>query len=270
VIGVKEHPVGLLSAARRRISPMRGVMTARDYRQAKQAPPLQPGLTHVLGEPTEYSDGAGLLHSVREIFFEDVYKFDAKTDRPHIIDAGANIGLSVRYFKRLYKNATIVAYEPDPSIFKMLAHNVGAMEGVELRQTAAWTEETTLTFYTEGSLAGSTEIDFLGLQKPVSVQAESLKKELQKRPVDFLKIDIEGAENEVLFDIRDELEGVDHLFFEYHSTPGKAQKLGAMLDLVADKGFRYAINGAHGPRLPFVERVDHGFDLQLNVFCFRR
>ena len=42
-----------------------------------------------------------------------------------------------------------------------------------------------------------------------------------------------------------------------------------MLDLVRRAGFRYVINGAHGPRLPFVERVPHGFDLQLNVSCFR-
>jgi FkbM family methyltransferase len=248
---------------------MRGVMTTGDYWRTKRAQPLKPGVTRIQGEPIEYSDNAGLLHSVREIFLDDIYKFNAKTDRPHIIDAGANIGLSVRYFKRLFKAATIIAYEPDPAIFTMLARNVGAMEGVELRQAAAWTEETTLTFYTEGSLAGSTEVDFLGLQKPVSVRAESLKAELQKRPVDFLKIDIEGAENEVLFDIKDELDGVDHLFFEYHSMPSRAQKLGAMLDLVADKGFRYSINGTHGARLPFVERAEHSFDLQLNVFCFR-
>jgi FkbM family methyltransferase len=268
--GVQETSVSLFSIARRKFSPLHGVMTARDYHQTRRAPALQPGQTRVMGQPTDYSDGVGLLHSVREIFVDDVYRFKARTDRPHIIDAGANIGLSVRYFKGLYPDATIVAYEPDPAIFQILTRNVAAMPGVELRQAAAWTEETTLTFYTEGSLAGSTEIDFLGLQKPVAVQAESLKTELQKRPVDFLKIDIEGAENEVLFDIKDELDDVDHLFFEYHSTPDKAQRLGAMLDLVADKGFRYAINGPHGPRLPFVERVDHGFDLQLNVFCFRR
>jgi len=33
--------------------------------------------------------------------------------------------------------------------------------------------------------------------------------------------------------------------------------------------FRYSINGAHGARLLFVEKVSFGFDLQLNVFCSR-
>lgn len=206
---------------------------------------------------------------MQDIFSDKVYRFRAKTEHPHIIDAGANIGLSVLYFKTIYPRSTIVAFEPDPDIFGMLRYNVGDLEGVDVRQEAAWIEDTTLTFYTEGSLAGSSEIDFLGQGKKVEVEATRLKDEIRKRPVDFLKIDIEGAENNVLFDIEGELDQVNHLFFEYHSVPDKAQRLGDMLNLVQRAGFRYIINGAHGPRLPFVEEVSHGFDLQLNVSCFR-
>ncbi|WP_174284530.1 FkbM family methyltransferase [Sphingomonas bacterium] len=209
------------------------------------------------------------MHSVIEIFKDEVYQFKADNAAPHIIDAGANIGLSVLFFKELYPEATIVAYEPDREIFQLLCENVGHLPGVELHEAAAWTEDTTLTFFKEGSLAGSTEMDFLSKGSTVLVRAERLKDAILKRPVDFLKIDIEGAENAVLFDIVDCLDHVRHLFFEYHSTPGKPQLLGQLLELVAAKGFRYAINGAHGPALPFVDKVPHGFDLQLNIFCFR-
>lgn len=261
--------MSLLSAARRRYLPLQGLMAARDYRRVLAAPPMRVGETRLLDEPVRYSDNHGLLHSVREIFQDEVYRFEAKTDAPHIVDAGANIGLSVRYFKRLYPRATVVAYEPDPAIFALLRENVGGLAGVELHQAAAWIEDTTLTFYSEGSLAGSTETDFLGKAQKSEVRAERLRDRLRERRCDFLKIDIEGAENEVLFDIAPELDGVDHLFFEYHSTPGKPQRLAELLALVADKGFRYIINGAHAPRLPFVERIERGFDLQLNVSCFR-
>src|SRR5688572_17057445 len=50
------------------------------------------------------------LHSVDEIFVEEVYKFKAESDHPVILDCGANIGLSLVYFKKLYPNAHIIAF----------------------------------------------------------------------------------------------------------------------------------------------------------------
>ena len=254
---------------RRMVPVFDGVMSLGDYIKVRSRPAMKPGVVNVAGIPTVYSDKTGLLHSVREIFLEEVYKFESKSNSPRIIDAGSNIGLSIRYFKSLYPEATIVGYEPDEIIFKMLAENVGKMRGVVIHQAAAWVENTNLVFYKEGSLAGSSEVDFSGTGNSVEVIAVSLKDEIDKAPVDFLKIDIEGAENSVLFDIESSLDNVENLFFEYHSSPDKPQILGDMLGMVSAKGFRYTINGAHGARLPFVEKVTRGFDLQLNVFCYR-
>lgn len=259
----------LLDKVQRLASPYPSGLTWPDYLKTRASKPFQPGQTRFLGRPIRYSDKTGFLHSVRELYADETYRFNATTLKPHIIDAGANIGLSTIYFKMLYPDSTIIAFEPDARIFAMLKHNVGMIEGVEVREEAAWTEATTLNFYTEGSLAGSSEIDFLGKGEKIEVAAIRLKDEIRKRPVDFLKIDIEGAENSVLFDIESELAQVENLFFEYHSVPDKTQRLGEMLDLVRRAGFRYIINGAHGPRLPFVDTVTRGFDLQLNVSCFR-
>ncbi len=259
----------LVDRLKSRVAPFSGLIPFNEYRKVKNAAPFTAGSITLFGDQIHFSDNIGLLHSVREIFGDEVYKFRAKSDAPHIIDAGANIGLSVIYFRRLYPRATVVAYEPDREIFGMLRKNVGGYPGVELHEAAAWTHDTELTFFSEGSLAGSVTTDFLNKGVSTTVRAESLKKQIRKRPVDFLKIDIEGAENTVLFDIEDELAQVDTLFFEYHSSPDDAQRLGDMLNLVGKAGFRYIINGTHGPRLPFIETVKQGFDLQLNVSCFR-
>lgn len=260
--------MSIVERVRRRVSPLHQVITYPDWRRVKGLAAAAPGTAAVAGHPVAFSAREGFVHSVREIFLDDVYKFRAKTATPYIVDAGANIGLSVLYFKRLYPQATVVAYEPDVAIFALLERNLGGMPGVELHRAAAWVEDTELTFYSEGSLAGSSEMDFAGQGVAVTVKAERLRDALD-RPVDFLKIDIEGAENKVLFDIEPQLGNVDHLFFEYHSVPGQPQLLGELLDLVKRAGYRYIINGPHGPRLPFVERVPYGFDLQLNVSCFR-
>lgn len=260
---------GLIEREWRRRHPFPQVLTWADYRAVLATPPFQHGTTRLFGQPVRFSNQEGLLHSIRELFCDEVYRFRAVREDPRIIDAGANIGLSVIYFKRLYPLARIVAYEPDKALFELLRYNVGAYSDVDLHEAAAWTSDGTLTFYSEGSLAGSTEIDFANFGKATVVRSERLLDQLAGEPVDFLKIDIEGAENSVLFDVADELSNVQHLFFEYHSVPGKDQQLGDLLNLVRSAGFRYSINGAHGARLPFVETLPHGFDLQLNVFCFR-
>lgn len=266
---VLQRALRLGEKARRRVSPFREAMRARDYRGVLRAPPLQTSSTRLFGRPLAYSDKNGLLHSIREVFYDEVYKFETAKRSPHIIDAGANIGLSVLYFKRLYPGCSIVAYEPDAAIFALLQQNVGALDGVELHRAAAWVEDGELAFYSEGSLAGSSEVDVLGAGRKSVVRSESLRRKIEERPVDFLKIDIEGAENSVLFDIEPALGKVERLFFEYHSLPGTDQRLGDLLNVVSRAGFRYTINGAHGSPYPFVETLTRGFDLQLNVSCVR-
>jgi len=89
----------------------------------------------------------------KEIFDQQIYKFKAATDKPYIIDCGANIGLSIIYFKQLYPNAKIIGFEPDDKVFKALKRNIEAFNfcDVELIKKACWNEETTLKFYSEGA-----------------------------------------------------------------------------------------------------------------------
>ena len=260
-----------IQAVCRRVSPYQQIMNAVDYWRVKRYPSFKHGIGKIYGQPVQFSDKVGFLYSVNEIFLQEVYKFCTDQIDPLIIDAGANIGLSLIYFKMLYPQAKIIAYEPDNSIFKLLESNVAnfALSSVELHNSAAWVANTNVTFFSEGSLAGSTEVDFLGRGKACDVRAERLKDVLSKGRVAFLKLDIEGGENKVLFDIGECLGNVDNLFFEYHSQPNTEQLLGTMLDLVKAAGFRYVINGTHAPNHPFVDRVTRGFDLQLNVSCFR-
>lgn len=253
-------------------NPVKGVLRDAAFAQVRTLKRFTDGQTQLFGHPFRFPDNRGFLHSLEEIFTEEVYKFRAATPAPLIIDAGANIGLSVAYFKRLYPGATIIAFEPDPSIFQILHQNINALglQQVEARNAAAWIADTELEFFSEGSLAGSTETAFIDGARKYTVKAERLKNYLAGKPVDFLKIDIEGAENTVVPDLEPELNNVQHLFLEYHSLPGKEQMLGELLNVVKRAGFRYTIKSAAAPaRYPFTDRIRTGFDLQLNIFCYR-
>ena len=51
----------------------------------------------------------------------------------YVIDCGANIGMSITYFKRLYPKSKIIGFEPDPKIFETLKKNIRVVDGIEIR-----------------------------------------------------------------------------------------------------------------------------------------
>ena len=64
-----------------------------------------------------------------------------------VIDCGANIGLSTLYFLTRFPNAHLIALEPDPDNFKLLARNTAAFsDRVTLLQAAVWNKNTRLVF----------------------------------------------------------------------------------------------------------------------------
>jgi hypothetical protein len=60
----------------------------------------------------------------REIFVHGVYSVPKSTTPKRIVDCGANIGMAVLYYKWLWPEVNIDAYEPDPDTFKVLKTNV--------------------------------------------------------------------------------------------------------------------------------------------------
>ncbi len=204
-----------------------------------------------------------------DIFLKEVYRFESNDETPHIIDGGANIGLSVIYFKRLYPKARIVAFEPDPKLFKMLRDNLKSFgyEDVALMCKALWSSETTLQFFAEGADAG--RISRSDDQCSLAVPALRLR-EFLNVPVAFLKLDIEGAETEVLRDCADLLGNVERVFVEYHSFAKEKQELSSLVSVLANAGFRLHIHPSLVSQRPFVSRkVCHNMDSQLNIFAFR-
>jgi FkbM family methyltransferase len=224
------------------------------------------------GRPMQVADADSFLGAYKEIFFDRVYAFPSATPRPLIIDGGANIGLATLFFKRIYPQSRVIAFEADPSIFELLKQNIGSfhLPNVQLVNAALWNSDTSLSFISErgasGHIATSTDTG-----DSVPVAAVRLKSSLSLyEKVDFLKLDIEGAEYEVLYDCREELGNVQNLFVEYHSPASSEQRLSRILEILSDAGFRYQIHEAFTLPHPFLDRRLAGqMDLQLNISAFR-
>lgn len=217
-------------------------------------------------------DAKSFLFSQKEIFEQEVYKFNTDSPRPYILDCGANVGLSVIYFKHRFPNANIVAFEPDEQVYHILKENIDAFdfENVELIKKGLWNEETTLSFISEGSDAGHLA-NLSKVEENVTTITTTRLRNYLNRKVDFLKIDIEGAETKVLVDSSDLLSNVDKLFVEYHSYVEQAQELDVLLEVLKDAGFRYQVDSP-GFRAgePFVSPQHKlGMDIQLNIYAQR-
>jgi FkbM family methyltransferase len=224
-----------------------------------------------LGKQLMIVDIASFRFMEQEIFCKQIYKFTCKNPQPFIIDAGANIGLSVIYFKQLYPDCEILAFEPDKNVFDALRLNVQSfgLNNVELIPKALWDELTTLQFYAEGADGGRIAVH--GESAQLDVVPTIRLRQFLNRKVDFLKIDIEGAEIRVLEDCKDLLNNVERIFLEYHSFKGEEQSLHRILDILQGAGFRYNIKhtGVFSNH-PFEEINSYmGMDLQLNIFAYR-
>ena len=109
-----------------------------------------------------------------------------------------------------------------------------------------------------------------GEERRQSAFSATRLKDYLSEPIDFLKLDIEGAEREVLLDCAGSLTNVDHLFVEYHGYPGEQQGLADILRVIQAAGFRYHIKDAYLVEHPFVEaRRDGHMPLQLNIFAHK-
>lgn len=225
-----------------------------------------------LGKTLHIVDGPTFYCGYNEIFEKRIYEFKTEKKEPVIIDCGANIGLSVLFFKTLYPTSKIKAYEADSTIFQTLKQNVETFNlvDVQLFNKAVWIEDGIVDFSKEGAYSGRIS---KGDEKGPKIRTQTVDLSLilkEEREIEFLKLDIEGAEYAVLLKCGALLNNVKHLFIEYHSHFSEEQKLDEILALLRKKGFRYQIQEAYVNNKPFVEKeLMLGMDLQLNIFAYK-
>lgn len=218
-----------------------------------------------------YPDQQSFAWTYKELFEKQVYFFKTKKKDPYIIDCGANIGVSIIYFKHLFPNSKILAFEPDPFLFDYLEKNIkmNNLKSVDLIKKAVWNQESIIEFFQEKSDSGRIDLnnsfDIINSNK-IKVESTLLSQYIQER-VDFLKIDIEGAEYPVLLEIKNKLSLIDRLFIESHSFKGDKQDLHKILKLLYNKNFRYYLTeGAVTTDNPFLKVKSYlNMDMQTNI-----
>lgn len=157
-----------------------------------------------------------------EIFIEQPHVIALTASPRFIIDGGANIGISAVDFALRYPNSRIVAVEPEAQNFQMLLKNVEQFPNIFPVNAALWGSSTELTLSDPGGGAWAfrTSASTSRLQKIIqsvpSTTVDLIMAAYQVDSVDILKLDIEGAEAEVLKHSSNWIGGVGVLIVELH------------------------------------------------------
>ncbi|HTB26937.1 MAG TPA: FkbM family methyltransferase [Puia sp.] len=219
-----------------------------------------------------FRDAPVFLISINELFINEFYKFRTNSDRPKIIDCGSYIGTSILYFKDNYPNAIVTGFEPDETNFSIIKSNLDAWNFSDtiVINAAIWINNETISFNSKGSMASRIEAGAIEDDNKKVVKCVRLK-DLLIEEIDFLKIDIEGAEHAVLKDCSGNLSKVKNLFVEYHGTYSEMYKLNEILEILVQNKFKYYIKeGSPVYAKPFWDRDKTGdYDIILNIFAFR-
>ena len=247
----------------------------QELNRLSRLPRYTPGSFEWKGANISFPDSSSFVFMYKELFVGNIYKFNCDSGSPLILDCGANIGMSVIYLKELFPKARIVAFEPERKIFQFLEKNTAAfgLKDVKLVNKAVWKEEGTIRFSNEG--ADASRISSLqaadNFQSYYDVETVKLSSYMDE-PVDLVKLDIEGAEVEVVREIEPRLRNVRHLFIEYHSFEDSPQELDVILAILTRQGFHYYIDSPNrSKRSPFVENGSFlSFDFFLNIYATRQ
>ena len=195
----------------------------------------------------------GLLYT--EIFIGAPYAFRPTRADPFIIDGGVNIGLSVAFFKTAYPKSRIIGFEPHPKAYEVAKRNFeqNRFTDVQLLNAAITGagKQVELQFIPEEIMA-STIGNRLAVRgaKPQSVMVPAVQlSEFLTAEVDFLKLDIEGAETAVLEEAGAKLRLIRNMFVEFHVTRGdETNDLSRLIKLLQDQRFDYLITSTLGNR----------------------
>ncbi len=259
-----------------RLTKLNRFVSVKDLWQLRRKKRYEPGQIKTKMGLIKYVDAPTFLAGLEEIFIDEIYrvkKFSNK--KPIVIDCGANIGLSAIYFSQKY-DAEVYAFEADPSICECLIKNIENLcpspGKIKVINKAIWINDNGVDFDIEGGYSGQIHQHGHNLVKhSVRMPSASLRETISNfEHVDFMKVDIEGAENPAILDCEGVLNIIDYIFIEWHSISSCPQMLGEILNLLKKEGFRYHIKEAFTARSPFVEIEEMcGMDLQLNIFAFK-
>jgi FkbM family methyltransferase len=166
-----------------------------------------------------------------------------------ILDLGCNIGLTVVDLKSLYPGATIIGVEMDRANFELCRQNTASLDDCRIFHAAIWKANGTIQY--AGINEQSYAIDAPGgtANTVQSITMDDLIAQNHITNIDYIKMDIEGAEKAILLETEPTawLEKTNCLSIEIHDTAGSksAELFNEVRNKLQKEGFRVRKDSNH-------------------------
>lgn len=175
----------------------------------------------------------GDIFVVGEILHQKQYALQTKLpDAPVIFDLGANVGISLAWFFGSFPDATLYGFEPHPDNVAFLHDNFGIYDNVRIEAAGVGSETGTLSLF-EGPSAAEHTLGAPDANGALTVPVLALSDYMETnaiQKIDLLKIDVEGAEIDVLRGLGDRIGDVTAMVGEIHETLIDDRDFYAILD----------------------------------------
>ncbi len=213
----------------------------------------------------------------KEVYINESYYLERSNEALEIIDCGANIGVSLLYIKTRVPNARVTCFEPNPAAREILQKNIqgNSWEStVTVYPFAMGSSEGNVDFYVEENTptgGGGSLTTYLSSKKRTlksfEVPIRMLSSYITKK-IDFLKIDTEGAELDILTNLVQSgtIDKIQRIQLEYHYNPEYfKQPVSVLLTLLESAGFKTFVEATIRPHLVIDKDISH----QCMVFAWR-
>ena len=161
-----------------------------------------------------------------------------------VLDLGAFFGsFSIIAAKKVGPSGRVISYEPDRRNFEIMKKNVqeSGLKNITLINKAVFSKKAVLNISSSFADSNVFEKD---LSKTSKVEADTIDNEIKRlklKKVDFVKMDVEGAELEIMEGAKSSIKAVKNWAIAcYHKRDGK--RTGEILKPLFEKnGFRVSI-----------------------------
>ena len=157
-----------------------------------------PELAHPINLRSEPSDYLIL----KQIFMHGEYDIPFSFNPQYIIDGGASIGLFAILFATRFKNASIVAIEPQRTKFQQLELNTGYYNNITAVQATIWNKLCNLEILISGSEDWSFYVTEIAAMRGAlnALSINHIMKMYSWPYIDIVKLDVGGSEQRIFED----------------------------------------------------------------------
>lgn len=202
-------------------------------------------------------------HNFHRIFLRDEYRLNKRKicELECVVDIGAYVGLFAYRVSKIAKK--VICYEPSPVNFLQLQSNLHMYKNVILASDAVFGKDELMPLYAPHNDRMTTLfslynwVDGHRMEDSVSVKAVTLKSVFLQHNVeqcDLLKLDVQGAEYEILYSAGDDVYSrIKEICCEYHNLKTNPTKncIETLLKFLSQKGYSTEI-------VPHQKKHNHG------------